>query len=271
MKFTKEIKIALVAVLGILVLFFGLNFLKGMTIFSNDNTYFVSFRDISGLSFVSAEPSAQYNASTGEWSIGTLAAGAEATLNIKAVILAKGSIVNEAEITSPSEDPTKLGNNKSSVTINAIELADLSLTKTVSNATPNLNDEIVYTLTVSNLGPHTATNVEIQDVLPAGLSFVSSTTLTNNNGTLVGTIPSIAKDGKVEFTFRAKVTSGGRITNAAQITKSDVKDPDSTPNNGTDKNEDDDDSVVYRDWETDRKSTRLNSSHLKLSRMPSSA
>ena len=29
--------------------------------------------------------------------------------------------------------------------------------------------------------------------------------------------------------------------------------------------------TVYRDWETDRKSTRLNSSHLKLSRMPSSA
>ena len=31
------------------------------------------------------------------------------------------------------------------------------------------------------------------------------------------------------------------------------------------------DSGRYRDWETDRKSTRLNSSHLKLSRMPSSA
>ena len=29
--------------------------------------------------------------------------------------------------------------------------------------------------------------------------------------------------------------------------------------------------LLYRDWETDRKSTRLNSSHLKLSRMPSSA
>ena len=29
--------------------------------------------------------------------------------------------------------------------------------------------------------------------------------------------------------------------------------------------------TLYRDWETDRKSTRLNSSHLKLSRMPSSA
>ena len=28
---------------------------------------------------------------------------------------------------------------------------------------------------------------------------------------------------------------------------------------------------VYRDWETDRKSTRLNSSHSAKSRMPSSA
>ena len=29
--------------------------------------------------------------------------------------------------------------------------------------------------------------------------------------------------------------------------------------------------ATYRDWETDRKSTRLNSSHRSLSRMPSSA
>jgi uncharacterized repeat protein (TIGR01451 family) len=205
----------------------------------------VKVKDVlpASLSFVSADPSAQYNASTGEWTIGTLAAGAQVTLNIKATILSKGSIVNDAEISSPSEDPTKLGNNKSSVTINAIELADLSLTKTVSNATPNVNDEIVYTIVVSNAGPHAATNVEIQDVLPAGISFVSSSSLTNNNGTLTGTIANLAKDAKVEFTFRAKVTSGGKITNAAQITKSDVKDPDSTPNNGTDKNEDDDDSV----------------------------
>ena len=33
----------------------------------------------------------------------------------------------------------------------------------------------------------------------------------------------------------------------------------------------DNDITEYRDWETDRKSTRLNSSHRSLSRMPSSA
>ena len=41
---------------------------------------------------------------------------------------------------------------------------------------------------------------------------------------------------------------------------------------GGDEEEDEyDDDFSYRDWETDRKSTRLNSSHSAKSRMPSSA
>ncbi len=48
--FTNEVKIALVAIVGIVVLFFGLNFLKGMSVFSTDNTYYIKFHDISGLS-----------------------------------------------------------------------------------------------------------------------------------------------------------------------------------------------------------------------------
>lgn len=48
--FTKEIKIALVAILAIVILFLGINFLKGLTLFSNDNTYQIVFKDISGLS-----------------------------------------------------------------------------------------------------------------------------------------------------------------------------------------------------------------------------
>ena len=48
--FTKEVRIALVAIAGIIVLFFGMNFLKGMSVFSTDHTYYVRFKDISGLS-----------------------------------------------------------------------------------------------------------------------------------------------------------------------------------------------------------------------------
>ena len=46
----KEIQIALVAIVGIIVLYFGLQFLKGLTIFSTDRNYYVKFKDISGLS-----------------------------------------------------------------------------------------------------------------------------------------------------------------------------------------------------------------------------
>lgn len=48
--FTKEVQIALVAIAGIVVLFFGLSFLKGLSLFSNNNSYYVKFKDISGLS-----------------------------------------------------------------------------------------------------------------------------------------------------------------------------------------------------------------------------
>ena len=49
MKLTKEIRIALVAVVGILVMYFGINFLKGINLFSTNNTYYITFDDIQGL------------------------------------------------------------------------------------------------------------------------------------------------------------------------------------------------------------------------------
>ena len=48
--FTKEVKIAIVAIVGLVVLFLGMNFLKGLELFSSDNRYYISVRDISGLS-----------------------------------------------------------------------------------------------------------------------------------------------------------------------------------------------------------------------------
>ena len=48
--FTKEVQIALVAIVGIVILFFGLKFLKGLSLVSNDNTYYAVFDDVSGLS-----------------------------------------------------------------------------------------------------------------------------------------------------------------------------------------------------------------------------
>ena len=46
----KEVKIAIVAIVGIMLLFFGMTFLKGLDLFSSNKLYKIRFSDISGLS-----------------------------------------------------------------------------------------------------------------------------------------------------------------------------------------------------------------------------
>lgn len=46
----KEIKIAIVAIIGLVVLFCGMTFLKGLQVFSDNISYYIKFADISGLS-----------------------------------------------------------------------------------------------------------------------------------------------------------------------------------------------------------------------------
>ena len=48
--FTNEVKIALAAIAGIVILFVGMQFLKGLNVFSSADNYYVRFSDISGLS-----------------------------------------------------------------------------------------------------------------------------------------------------------------------------------------------------------------------------
>jgi len=130
------------------------------------------------------------------------------------------------------------------------QLADLSLIKEVSDATPNIGDIITFTITINNAGPDAATNVGIGDVVPSGYSNISNI---DNGGTLVGntiswTLASLAAHASATFSFSAQVLAPtGAIdeyVNTAQITASDQPDPDSTPNNDDgDQSEDDEDHV----------------------------
>jgi uncharacterized repeat protein (TIGR01451 family) len=115
--------------------------------------------------------------------------------------------------------------------------ADLSLTKTVSNATPAFGDTITYTLALTNASssPSTATGITVQDTLPAGVNFVSSSgTGSYNNGTGIWTVGTLAPGATATLNIVVTVsaTSGTTVTNIAQVTASSVIDIDSTPNNG---------------------------------------
>lgn len=48
--FTKEVKIALVAIVGIIIIFAGMNFLKGIIVFSDNPQYKIIVKDVNGLS-----------------------------------------------------------------------------------------------------------------------------------------------------------------------------------------------------------------------------
>ncbi len=55
MKFlTKEVKIALTAIAAVVLLFFTINFLKGINVFKSSNTYYVQFENIAGLAVSNA-------------------------------------------------------------------------------------------------------------------------------------------------------------------------------------------------------------------------
>ncbi len=115
--------------------------------------------------------------------------------------------------------------------------ADLSLTKTVSNATPANGTAVSYTLTVSNAvsSPLAATGVQVSDVLPAGFTFISAAgTGTYNSGTgvwVVGSVP-IGASRSITINGTVNATSGAVVTNNAEIIASGQPDLDSTVNNG---------------------------------------
>lgn len=49
MRFKKEIRIAVTAVVALVITFFGMNFLKGKTVFRSNDLYYMTFSDITGV------------------------------------------------------------------------------------------------------------------------------------------------------------------------------------------------------------------------------
>lgn len=108
----------------------------------------------------------------------------------------------------------------SAVPIKPLATTDLQITKTINDNTPDLGQSVTFTLTASNSGPDNATNVNVQDLLPNGFTYVSHSTATGTYtpGTGVWAIGNLNNGSSATLTITATVSCNLEYKNIATIT-----------------------------------------------------
>jgi uncharacterized repeat protein (TIGR01451 family) len=162
----------------------------------------------------------------------TLANGASAvfTLTVEVAQGASGSIINGVTVGSATGDSNG-GNSSTSApgVVPGPSAASMAILKTTTSDTAAPGTNVTYTITVSNSGPSTATNVVVNDTLPAGLQFVSATPsqgTCNAASPVVCNLGSILNGGNATITLVAQVTAtSGTVSNTATVTSPDTSGP----------------------------------------------
>ncbi|MBS9462726.1 DUF11 domain-containing protein [Flagellimonas sp. 389] len=208
---------------------------------------------LSGFDFVLySATSGIYNANTGIWQVGTVENGETETLVIDVLVNASGLYTNTAQviasdafdIDSTPSNGVAAEDDQDDIVIVPRSIVDVSLTKTVDNSTPNVNSNVVFTLTVANDGPSDATTLQVTDVLPSGFTYVSDNGAgAYDDGTGIWNIGTLANGASTSLNITASVNTTGVYTNVAEITQHAEGDSDSTPNNNV-LAEDDQDEVI---------------------------
>jgi uncharacterized repeat protein (TIGR01451 family) len=96
--------------------------------------------------------------------------------------------------------------------------ADLSLSASAAPEPVGVGSNLVYSLTVSNAGPSTATGVVVSNQLPASVTFVSATGgATPTNGVLLVNLGSLAEGTNTSVQVVMQPTAAGQFTNTFQV------------------------------------------------------
>ncbi len=186
----------------------------------------------------SLNPPASQNLSC---SLGNIAAGGSAGVVVTIQTgagQAGTTLTNTASVTSSTLDPAAGNNNASAQTVvnpASGSTADLALTK-AAPAQILAGQQMVYQLTVTNNGPSQANNVLVSDVLPLGVSFVSTTgpngCTSGGGGTRLCALGNLPSGQSIQFNIvvdvDGAVPAGAQLTNTAVVSSGTV---DPTPGN----------------------------------------
>ena len=191
-----------------------------------------------GVTYESAAPSQGSCSETGGTvgcTLGTLADGDSATVEIRVRAPVPGTVTNRANVLSLVADPDS-GDNSASAETTVLAAADLSLTKSGAPNPVPVGGQVTYTLAVRNSGPQTATGVSLTDNLPGGVTFDSAAatqgSCSETGGTVTCALGILADEESASVEIKITPTGAGSITNEAGVT-SDVADPDPADNSAS--------------------------------------
>ncbi len=167
--------------------------------------------------------------------LGSLANGAVTNAQVIVQPPSAGQLTNLFQVFANETDPV-LTNNSAMVVSTvtnapAVAQADLSLGGT-NSAVATYTDNLIYNLSVTNLGPDAATGVVISNQIPAGIGFVSATDgATPTNGILLLNLGGLAAGAVTNVTINLTPTNYplGFFTNVFQVSANET-DPISSNN-----------------------------------------
>ena len=108
-------------------------------------------------------------------------------------------------------------------------VADVGIGKSAS-AVVSATSNLVYTISVTNFGPSSASSVVVTDTLPASVTFVSATGGgVNNSGVVSWTLGTLTSGQVSNLTVTVTAPASGSLTNTATVA-SPTGDPNSTNN-----------------------------------------
>ncbi|WPR77748.1 choice-of-anchor L domain-containing protein [Algoriphagus sp. NG3] len=110
--------------------------------------------------------------------------------------------------------------------------SDLVLDKVVDNESPAFGSTVTFTLTATNDGPNDVAEVTVNDLLPAGYTYVSSASSIGNydSGTGIWDIGNMDVGAVETLEIQVIVNETGNYTNNASIEAGSAVDPDQTNN-----------------------------------------
>jgi uncharacterized repeat protein (TIGR01451 family) len=152
-----------------------------------------------------------YSPTARTWSVGALASGASATLDLIATVDAGTAGSTRTNVARLSSTPGDLfaDNDVASVSV-AVQQADLQVKVTRDDATPTETEPLTWSVKVVNKGPHASKNITVDASLPAGIAFDSAEvpTGTYNAGTGQWTLAQIAALDSVTAVLHVHAASG---------------------------------------------------------------